>query len=830
MPSREIENLSNLSQRAARYASLGEARRNQLSSVEATITGELPLEELVSRSETVTRLGSRIARIKEITAKLQAEETSEDQRINQGLEKLASAAPHSPAIAAVYEPFKVEYDLYKSRKTSAKTQTQPEPKPKTETLVKPAAETKPALQDTTEQTGEVVGKKKERKYTKNTVYSVTMPDGSIYSTTHHSFVKVRELLNTEKAKSISEIAISLSPTGEDNYHTRNVARGSMTNEKYDLGQAGWEIINEGKRGSGGAYILKRVESYPDQPEAPVKPAAEAKPTRSRAKKEVKRTKPKEITIHFRDGKEVLTRETRATSTVRSLLNHKKTLEELIKTQLGEVTPETTRNMKMNILPDARAFAKKNDHLIIAEKQGENVFYVVRQIVRGSKNNPEGKLKGRSYEKTATIDIYSRGSFSIELPNGKKAEITGGLNAAIVDAKNRGLSLRDDIANDIYSEVSRQTRGRISTGVDGLNKKIEPHNYKLTHPSLKELRNGAPYEFAWEQIIEEKPQQSVLEESLTSTDITNYEAQVLASMIRSPKIAEELKAREIPELDEKTKEQMMQSAIERTAPSNEDMVKIRANIIRKMQEIMTNDTFNESFDRSELCAKLMLTYFKELGDKRQEVFDILIEHLKKDTDIAATLVKWRVQDVKITHVDRGLAAGEAAKARETEHATRTRINRRSGAKRARAISGEHKPPEKRAAIETDEVSRLSPAERFARDYPNLSQKHPRAKENLEAILDRLMRIPDFSNDLLSYVNVDTLTPLGLPRDLVNKARGRNLVQPRQERNVALYGSVDAVKLLFLRQHGLDNKIKGELQKAAAEIVRIRVITQRPNNGK
>lgn len=403
-------------------------------------------------------------------------------------------------------------------------------------------------------------------------------------------------------------------------------------------------------------------ALPSQAVEPTEPThpAQPEPTVDKPKQKEKLKTPNKqetVTLPFRTG-HVETKKTQGALVIRKLIQRPKTLGQLCIETLGEDSPENRKRMSSHVIPDAKRIAEQNGHFVAKFiKDKETGYRLKKQKVKRSTplkpdvspTAPSNAISHkRGYEKDALIDIYTKGSFVVELPNGKKAEIPGGQSAAIVDLVNAGVDERDAIIARMYKISSAESRkkaiDRLSVGVNTLNTRLAPYNYKLIHPTREELRKGTPYKYSWEKI--KKEQNTALEESEERSGFTSYESAILAHQLSEPDVVAEFEEKVILPLDNKLSLEIQKASGNRKPPANRnEMQQLRNNILAKMQKIVEEDKINDIDQNCSDSTRTLLTYFLELEDKLPEAFKILKTHLEKSRGLKRIVI----DNGKIYHV-------------------------------------------------------------------------------------------------------------------------------------------------------------------------------------
>ena len=611
--------------------------------------------------------------------------------------------------------------------------------------------------------------------------------------------------------------------------------------------------------------------------------AERKPKKPAAQEDSQSRKDK-ITLRFRDGNEIEVKNTKGAITLRKLLHRNKTVSQLTTEILGEDNPENRKNLTSHVIIDAKRIALENQYVITSLRRGGQTYYSLRKqakekvrsakvekpevkLVPESVTQPETKPK-RGYVKEADVEYAHKTNYV--LPTGKELTVTQ-LQYKYLTIIEEGITPIDIFAKNLYPKTwennKQKARQRVSSGVKYLNKILKDEKIAIYNLESRRTHQSV-FSMQFEGNPEDAIQQTLLEESTQSKDLTNYEAAVLAQMATDPQTEETFKAKGIPVLDEKTKEEISKSGRDRVAPTEQEMENIRRNIIGKMQRIIDNNTFNESFDRSEACARLMLTYFVELGDKREEVFNILIEKLKKDTDIVVTTQRGRVVDIDIARVDKplppptdvptkkrfvstqgresikqaALRRWEQVREEKERTTTVTQVDKGSagstivetvetlteeivtGSVLVYDISTEDKPKEVVAQIESAEPKAKTRSQQFAERYPNIYRRDLKILGKMETIIEAVVReIPEFQTDYDRSIVAGTmahafpnLNEVFVDRFLATRAMK---LQARNG-NKVLFGVAEIAVLKYARENdprfNFDRRAREELLSIAKEL--------------
>lgn len=259
---------------------------------------------------------------------------------------------------------------------------------------------------------------------------------------------------------------------------------------------------------------------------------------------------------------------------------------------------------------------------------------------------------RPYEKTAKKDIYRKGEFNIELPNGKHENTQSALVNEIILTTNRGIFNRDALIDELYfGGTNLKNINKLNLGIADVNRIAEKHNLVLGHPTRKELANGIPFVYRWEQIVPELTPDEIVEESVENERLTNYEAALIAHLMSSDETIAEFKEKGIPV---KTIEELdfimeLSGISEGNQLKLDQMRQLRENTTRKVKELCDSKEYEKIYDEiandpnKEGVAELLL-YLAELGDKAPEAFEIIVKNLPNLRKMHWTTDRGRVWNV------------------------------------------------------------------------------------------------------------------------------------------------------------------------------------------
>lgn len=256
----EIENLRQLSAKRNTFDSLAQKRERQHEQL-GELLGQGSITKDVRIAEVMERTLDRWGKVTERAESLGQAVSEETERVDTQLQRLRDLGSTNPTVHAVYKPYQAEFDAFRSGQAV--------------TVAAPAQETEPAPPAPIEPRKRGVAKEPS---TKGRDYAIQIPDGSEFTTRSRGLHTLLPRL-FESGVSISDLAVLYG--GEDTGQNRNAVRSVLhsTDARDFEHEAGYEIINTGKRGTGGIYSAVAKEQPADtqvpsgEPEQPETAAA-----------------------------------------------------------------------------------------------------------------------------------------------------------------------------------------------------------------------------------------------------------------------------------------------------------------------------------------------------------------------------------------------------------------------------------------------------------------------------------------------------------------------------------------------------------------------------